>query len=248
VAVKNGLASPPALRVSHPKVILPSAACGPPILDPLPITCHRTGFGTPSASLSSLPWVHPGIGTTPSVRSSRNRSHMANALDAATLHRAFLDALGEAVTYHSDPEEKPLRVDLGGSSPLRLRVYLYTVTDPPGGRPPDELKIQLIVPGQGRDERGSFDHSGGRFVIVGGYHPELDVFVLWDSARYPDFAWSRNVQVKHHALAMAATGAIGTQERNLHTGRETVLVAGRSRLSEALQRRVTLAVQRQSRE
>lgn len=185
---------------------------------------------------------------TPAYDPQRSAHIMANGLNAATLHRTFLDAFKEEVTYNSDPEEKPLLVDLGGPSPLRLRVYLYTVTDPPGGRPPDELKIQLIVPGQGRDERGSFDHSAGRFVILAGYHPELDVFVLWDAARYPDFAWSRNVQVKHQTLATAATGAISTQERNLQTGRETVLAAGRSRLSDALQQRVTLAAQRQSRE
>ena len=112
------------------------------------------------------------------------------------LHHRFVDALGSAVRFHGVLDRKPLEADLAAPLPARIRLYIFNATRPPGGRPLGEHKVQLIVPGQRRGTRASFDQSGGRIVLLSGYAAEENVFVIWDAGLYADFAWSRNVQVR----------------------------------------------------
>jgi hypothetical protein len=170
-------------------------------------------------------------------------------LDQDELHGRFLEALGPSVVGHSGVETKPMEVDLRPPLPPRIRVYLFNATRPPGGRPAGEFKIQLMASGQGRGERGSFDTSGGRLVIVAGYAVDEDVFILWDGGLYKDFAWSRNVQVRSETVLEAFSGAIGRQERNLRPAdgarvTETVVTAAPARLGEALTFRMDLTRRR----
>lgn len=174
---------------------------------------------------------------------------LSDRLSQADLHKHFVRLLGRHVIRHSDLDVKPLEVELAPPLPGRVRVYMYNATRPPGGRPLGEHKVQLIVPGQRRGERGSFDHGDGRIVLLIGYAAEEDVFVLWDAGLYPDFAWSRNVQVKAETIIEASAGKLATQHRQLRpaTGRavlETVLAAHPIRLAEALERRVQLTRER----
>jgi excisionase family DNA binding protein len=165
------------------------------------------------------------------------------------LHRRFTDALGRAVRSHSPLERKPLEIDLASPLPGRVRVYLFNATRPPGGRPLGEHKVQLIVPGQGRGVRGTFDHSDGRIVLLAGYAAEEDVFILWDGGLYNDFAWSRNVQVKAETIIEASAGKLAVQERRLRPTdgpavTETLLAAPPSRLADAIVRRIELTRER----
>ena len=166
------------------------------------------------------------------------------------LHRRLVSALGDSIVrFHSSWEVKPFDMDLAPPLPQRVRVYMYNATRPPGGRPLGEHKIQLIVPGQERDQRGSFDNGGGRIVLLLGYSAEEDVFVLWDAGLYTDFAWSRNVQIKAETIIRATAGRLATQERRLRPpgGRsvvETVLAVKPRRLAEAIGRRMELTRQR----
>lgn len=165
------------------------------------------------------------------------------------LHRRFTDALGRAVRTHSPFERKPLEIDLASPLPGRVRVYLFNATRPPGGRPLGEHKVQLIVPGQGRGVRGTFDHSDGRIVLLAGYAAEEDVFILWDGGLYNDFAWSRNVQVKAETIIEASAGKLAVQERRLRPAdgpavTETLLAAPPSRLADAIVRRIELTRER----
>lgn len=166
------------------------------------------------------------------------------------LHRRLVSALGDSIVrFHSSWDEKPFEMDLAPPLPQRVRVYIYNATRPPGGRPLGEHKIQLIVPGQDRDQRGSFDNGDGRIVLLLGYSAEEDVFVLWDAGLYTDFAWSRNVQIKAETIIHATAGRLATQERRLRPpgGRsvvETVLAVKPRRLAEAIDRRMELTRQR----
>ncbi|WP_206047350.1 helix-turn-helix domain-containing protein [Noviherbaspirillum denitrificans] len=170
------------------------------------------------------------------------------------LHRRFVRALGpSSVKSHSSWDSKPFELDLAPPLPQRVRAYMYNATRPPGGRPLGEHKVQLIVPGQRRGERGSFDNGDGRIVLLVGYAAEEDVFVLWDAGLYTDFAWSRNVQVKAETIIQASAGKLATQERQLRppSGRSVVetVIAVRSRsLGEAIVRRMELTRQRLLRE
>lgn len=170
----------------------------------------------------------------------------------AELHRRFVRALGAGVRSHTDFEQKPLEADLIAPLPSRVRLYIFNATRPPGGRPLGEHKVQLIVPGQKRGQRASFDQTGGRIVLLAGYAAEEDVFVLWDAGLYADFAWSRNVQVKATTIIEATAGKIAEQERRLRPAggdavTETLLACPPARLADAVVRRVEITRDRMAR-
>ncbi len=105
--------------------------------------------------------------------------------------------------------------------------------------------MQLIVPGQQRGERASFDHSSGRIVILAGYEPEIEVFALWDAGLYPDFSYSRNVQVRAETIYAALAGKIGLQQRRIRgQGKEFVIAARPINLPTALWCRVEITRKR----
>lgn len=161
------------------------------------------------------------------------------------IHERFVEALDGRVVWSSDVESKPLEIDLVPPLPSQVRLYAFNLTHPPGGRTTGEHKIQLIIPGQTRGERGNFDLSGGRIVLLSGYEPETDVFVLWDSGMYPDFPYSCNVQVRAETVYAAYAGQIAEQERALRgRGIETVIATKADRLDEAIRRRADLSLRR----
>jgi excisionase family DNA binding protein len=169
------------------------------------------------------------------------------------MHRKVVQALGPLVRSHGGFDSKPFELDLAPPLPQRVRIYMYNATRPPGGRPLGEHKVQLIVPGQRRGERASFDNGEGRIVLLIGYTAEEDVFVLWDAGLYSEFAWSRNVQIKAETIIQASAGKLATQERQLRppSGRptvETVIAVKPRRLAEAIERRMELTRERLLRE
>ena len=198
-------------------------------------------------------------GKPPATAQSEDKGEVAQAgqsvaplttrVSQPELHRRFLKALGDKAKSNSEIERKPLEVDLSAPMPSRIRVYLFNVTRPPGGRPLGEHKVQLIIPGQKRGERANFDQSDGRIVLLAGYAAEEDVFVLWDAGLYADFAWSRNVQVKAATLIEASAGRVAEQGRRLRPTdgepvTETLLACPPQRLCDALVRRVEITRRR----
>ena len=176
-------------------------------------------------------------------------SHLTARISQTEMHERLITALGKRVLRHGPTSAKPLEIDLGGQLPVRIRVYMFNATRPPGGRPTGEHKVQLIVPGQRRGERGSFDHGDDRVVLLVGYVAEEDVYVLWDAGLYANFAWSRNVQVKVETIIEAMAGKLATQFRQLRPAEgpaivETLLAAPTERLAEAIDTRIQLSRQR----
>jgi hypothetical protein len=194
--------------------------------------------------------MNPSDVFPPEGRDQEMIDDLTERVPQAMLHRHFVDALGpSAVRSHSPWEEKPFNVDLSTPLPQRVRLYIYNATQPPGGRPLGEHKVQLMVPGQQRGQRASFDNTDGRIVLLVGYAAEEGVFILWDAGLYADFAWSRNVQVKAETIVQASAGKLAFQERRLRprSGRpivETVLAAKPRLLSQAIIRRMELTRER----
>lgn len=185
----------------------------------------------------------------PAVASEPAVSALTAVVGQEELHGRFAQALGRRVVGTGPMTAKPFEIDLGSPLPVRLRVYLFNATRPAGGRPLGEHKIQLIMPGQKRGQRGTFDHGDERVVVLAGYAVEDDVFILWDAGLYVDFAWSRNVQVKAETIIEASAGKIATQFRQLRRGDgetalETVIAAPAVKLGEAIERRIQLSRQR----
>lgn len=164
-------------------------------------------------------------------------------LHKSKLNQIFVDGLGCAVESFVNIGAYPLLLDLRYPYPLRLRVYLFNCTNPPGGRALDEYKIQVILPGQKSRCRASLDYSDGRMPILAAFttidgNPENGVFVMWDADKHIDFAYSANVQVKAETIIGALCDPVAESTRN---NDEIVLAARPKHLMEALRRRVTIA-------
>jgi hypothetical protein len=159
------------------------------------------------------------------------------ALEKGDLHQAVLDALDNEVDSHGAVDAVPFLIK--PKRVVQLAIWAFTVTSPPGGRHPLESKIQIMVPGQARGERGSFQsQDDDTFPVLLGYKPEEGIFVLWDAYKHADFAFSKNVQVRAEPLLHAMTFGIGRTTRRLATGDETIIVARADRLHQALTERV----------
>jgi hypothetical protein len=168
-----------------------------------------------------------------------------NRLKTKEIHERIIFAIGKHVEWAGPTANKPLELDLASSYPVRLRIYAYNLTHPPGGRTLGEHKIQLIVPTQDRGERGDFDHTGGRIALLCGYDDELNVFVIWDSGMYPNFPYSCNVQVNAETVYSAYAGQLSTQERVLRSRGTEIVVASRAdRFFEAIKLRMELSLKR----
>lgn len=160
------------------------------------------------------------------------------SLPKAVLHEHVVEALGADLVTHGPFDEVPFRVEVKGLVPLA--IYAFTVSDPPGGREPDELKIQLIAPGQERGKRGNFDAPDDEsYVILLGYSPDYEVFVLWDAYKHRDFAWSKNCQTRLAEIKDAQISGTGFRYRVLGSGAwEQILVARPDHLATAFGQRV----------
>lgn len=155
------------------------------------------------------------------------------------LNRLFLDGLGNMVAQHSGEESAPLLVDLVAPLSLKLRVYLFNCTNPPGGRALDEYKIQIILPGQKRGERGMVDYSDGRMPILAAFVAEGTdgVFILWDADKHEDFSYSANMQVKSDVIINALYSDIASITRK---NKEILLAARPHHLYKAIKRRLEI--------
>lgn len=162
-------------------------------------------------------------------------------LNRDTLHNKIISALSGKVAWNSYIQQRPLLLNIEHPLPQNLRVYIYTITETSESRPPDEYNIQVITPSIERGESGSLDHSDQRFVLLAGYYPELDVFVLWDAYLHPELSFSETLQVKYGTMVEAAESGFGVQERHLKTGDEAVIAVKRDQLKRGILRRIRLS-------
>ena len=161
-------------------------------------------------------------------------------LTQAKLHELFVHDLGEHVLgEYSAPGKKPLLLDID-SYPSKLKVYLFNCTCPPGGRTPDEYKIQLILENQVRSQKCHIDDSDGRTVLIVGYAAPLDsaddgVYVFWDTDMHREAAFSANLQVSlPHLLNSYAPGLYTYEKRG---NGERMVICTREHLLEGINKR-----------
>lgn len=139
----------------------------------------------------------------------------------SVLHAKLRAALPRRTTVTSNADEvRPVEATIPDIGPTR--IYLWTATHvESNSRPVDEFKIQLILPGQVRGERGALDFSGRRMTVLLGYSPDFGVFVAWDAQLHKEFSYSAAVQVKEATLDYARrNGWAVSPPRTVHEGRE----------------------------
>ncbi|NED75995.1 hypothetical protein [Streptomyces sp. e14] len=183
------------------------------------------------------------------------RYRPAKNFTSGYLHRVLVRALGSAVDGVPPDEalkRKPLVLDLASPLPPRLRFYVYTATQHPSERQPGTFKIQLSVgvtrdgkPAPPKAKRLWFDRADNIRPIAMGYHPDWNLFILWDADLHDlngGFGSSKNVQTPPEIVWAALAKDISHGSRRLH-GRltETIVAARPHRLVEALRLRIDLS-------
>lgn len=166
------------------------------------------------------------------------------SLPKRTLHLRVLEAAGTSVQESSDLTTVPFVVCLKRLGAVSF--YAFTLTAPPGGRPLGEYKIQLILPGQARGQRGSLTVDPDAFAVIAGWSEEEGVFALWDAYAYPSFAYSRNLQVKGETVWRAQALGVSWCNRELRRsqGVETVVACRKDRLLDGLRDRMLHSARR----
>ena len=161
------------------------------------------------------------------------------------LNGLIIEDLGDRVVWSSGINSKTLLLDL--EMPKRkLRIYVFNCTCPPGGRALDEYKIQMIIEGQSRGERGHINTDDGRIPLIMGYACPFDddkdgVYIIWDTNFHMEFAYSANLQCYLDPMLQALSEDVVTCYKK--GNREQIVVAMREHLTKAIERRIQLDIQ-----
>lgn len=161
-----------------------------------------------------------------------------DTVEKKELHRRFIEAIDYNSRWYSSLDSVPLEVDVTDPGLNKLIVYITNLTAPTQVNSAGEL--QLSQPEQERIGTDSFGSSNDGTVLLVGYDVDRDIFVLWDANHHQEFPDTSNIRVKEETLKTATEGEIGTQTRDLESGEETVLTATPERLSDAIDRRVSI--------
>lgn len=160
-------------------------------------------------------------------------------LSQKELHSLFLQDLGSFSEDIIDDGKKPLLLRLHYPYNRELKVYIFNCTAPPGGRSIDEFKVQLILDGQKRGERGKFDIYDGRTTLIIGYAvPFFDLsggfWILFELDKHLEFAYSANIQVYLRQLLHALEDNVYICQKH---NREFLVISQRQYLLDAIQAR-----------
>lgn len=170
---------------------------------------------------------------------------MAARFSKEELNGLIIEDLGDRVVWNSGINSKTLLLDL--EMPKRkLRIYVFNCTCPPGGRALDEYKIQMIIEGQSRGERGHINTDNGRIPLIMGYACPFDddkdgVYIIWDTSFHMEFAYSANLQCYLDPMLQALSEDVVTCYKK--GNREQIVVARREHLTKAIERRIQLDIQ-----
>ena len=170
---------------------------------------------------------------------------MAARFSKEELNGLIIEDLGDRVVWNSGINSKTLLLDL--EMPKRkLRIYVFNCTCPPGGRALDEYKIQMIIEGQSRGERGHINTDDGRIPLIMGYACPFDddkdgVYIIWDKSFHMEFAYSANLQCYLDPMLQALSEDVVTCYKK--GNREQIVVARREHLTKAIERRIQLDIQ-----
>lgn len=170
---------------------------------------------------------------------------MAARFSKEELNGLIIEDLGDRVVWNSGINSKTLLLDL--EMPKRkLKIYVFNCTCPPGGRALDEYKIQMIIEGQSRGERGHINTDNGRIPLIMGYACPFDddkdgVYIIWDTSFHMEFAYSANLQCYLDPMLQALSEDVVTCYKK--GNREQIVVARREHLTKAIERRIQLDIQ-----
>ena len=98
-------------------------------------------------------------------------------------------------------------------------------------------KMQLVLPGQQRHEKGAYCIEGKEFPILAGYVPDRDVFILWDAYMHEGERYGHTLSIPEEPVIEALGEQVVAWQRHTRRGKELVLTAHGSNLQAAIRER-----------
>ncbi len=165
---------------------------------------------------------------------------MSRRLSQKELHELFLADLAPYIETVENTGKKPLVITLRSPFCCTIKAYIFNCTCPPGGRVIDEYKVQLILDGQPRGQRGHFDDSDGFITMIVGYADPLDddengVWVLFETEKHREFAYSANIQIYLRQILQTLSEDVVVHVKH---NKETVVLSQRQHLPQAVKKRL----------
>lgn len=167
---------------------------------------------------------------------------MSNRLSQKELHERFIEDLKPYIERIIDNGKKPITITLGSPFCSTIKAYVFNCTCPPGGRTIDEYKVQLILDGQKRGERGHFEDDVEAYTLIVGYADPLDdpddgVWILFETEKHRDFAYSANIQIYLRQILQTLSDEVVVHVKH---NKETCVLSRRPFLGKALQERLDI--------
>jgi hypothetical protein len=175
---------------------------------------------------------------------------------AAPLHMRFCRSVADVlveVPSEAALQEKPLglrfRPSGGSYLPVRVNLYAFKATQHVSERQAGTFRIQLShVERSTGGRRHYFDRSDATSVLLAGYTPHLDVWILWDADLHDrdGFTYSRGLQAHPDLVYGAASRGVEEVRRTLKkgVGSEVVVAATSARLTDGVNLRFRRAFER----
>ncbi len=165
---------------------------------------------------------------------------MSRRLSQKELHDLFLADLAPYIDAVENTGKKPMVISLTSPFCCTIKAYIFNCTCPPGGRVIDEYKVQLILDGQPRGQRGHFDDSDGNITMIIGYADPLDddengVWVLFETEKHREFAYSANIQIYLRQILQTLSEDVVVHVKH---NKETVVLSQRQHLPQAVMKRL----------
>lgn len=163
-------------------------------------------------------------------------------LSQKELNNLFLHDIGAYAEDIYDTGRKPLYLRLSYPYNREVKAYIFNCTAPPGGRSIDEFKVQLILDGQKRGERGKFDASDGKTILIVGYAAPFinsydGIWVLFELEKHIEFAYSANIQVYLRQILHTLEEDVYICQKH---NKEFLVLSQRQYLPEALRERFNI--------
>ncbi len=144
------------------------------------------------------------------------------------------DLLPASILTLNQGSAKPARIDVQGLGPVAVYLWSLTSSRLGTGRPPGEMRVQLIVPGYRRGARQSLIVDDIPTIILG-YSAQYNSYCIWDARHRPFPAYSSNLQATVTGCVTAAASGVYLEDARAARGSVVWrLYCSRNRLGEAL--------------
>jgi len=179
------------------------------------------------------------------IEASRIDRHDVRKLRSKQIQAEFIRAVGEHTQDAVVNDDRSFTLRLHNPFALSIRIYLFELGAPALNGNTRVYRHQVTQGSSGRRRPCCFFSQDSAFPLLIGYVDEYSAFVFWDAFLHNGKRYAYTVTVNERTVLLSLSGHVVEQQRSLKEGlEETVLVAHRSRVGEAIRRRWELTFDR----